>query len=360
MTSRSKTLSRISALALATPLIAASIGPAASVRPDAGSADPCVPTDGVFSLDFESFTPGTPALTAERDFRQEFCPAVRYIAGFGNDAEPPLSSLPPDEREERIARERAGQYNGASDTVRLTIDDATDGGAGQALRVLYPQGTNTSSHSGAQFEMPVPGAKTYDRESGSIEGEAYDELYLSYRVKVDDNFDWAQGGKLPGLWANDAAGYPEPANEVSARLMWRAGGALEFYLHTESDDRERLLWNNVPGAGHATLTQGQWHTIQFRLKLNTPGEPDGIWQGWLDGELVADYRDLTFRSSPEANLNTVFFSTFHGGSSGAARTPEEIWWPNRDGSIWFDDFTAEETQSAALQPAHSDVSLGND
>ncbi|MGF1648027.1 MAG: polysaccharide lyase, partial [Kineosporiaceae bacterium] len=224
--------------------------------------------------------------------------------------------------------------------------------------VLYPAGTNTSSHSGAQFEMPIPGAATYDAGDGTITGTAHDELYLSYRVRVEDGFDWAQGGKLPGLMANDAANYPEDSNEVSARLMWRAGGKLEFYLHTESDPRERLLWDNVPGVGHAELTQGEWQTLQVRIKLNTPGRADGIWQGWIDGRLAADYRDLTFRSSPDANLNAVFFSTFHGGSSGSASSPEEIWWPDRDGYIWFDDFLVDDTAGAGTGTARPPTSPG--
>jgi hypothetical protein len=342
------------ALSLAVVVMGLRASPApASLPPDlaAGSRDTCdSPAAGsVFGQDFETFPAGTPPIDAAMTFRRQFCPALRYAAGFGSEAAPPLDELPPDERADRIAREAAGQYNGPSDTVRITVAGDGQDANGQALRILYPKGTNTPSHSGAQFEMPIPGAASWDRDSGSITGKAHDELYLSYRVRFGKRFDWAQGGKLPGLLANDAAGFPDSANEVSARLMWRAKGRLEFYLHTDSDPRERLLWNNIPGAGHARLAKGTWHTLQFRLKLNTPGRANGIWQGWLDGKLSADYDNLRFRSSPNANLNTVYFSTFHGGSSGSASSPEEIWWPSRNGYARFDDFQASTTPIEGLQ-----------
>jgi hypothetical protein len=264
---------------------------------------------------------------------------LRYVSGFGNDAEPALSTLSGKELTDRLAREAAGQFNGASTTVRMALDSSAAAlNNTKSLRVLYPQGTNTSSHSGAQFEMVIPGVKTYNNKTKTIsDGEAHTELYLNYKVKFAENFDFAFGGKLPGMLANFSAGDPAGDDEVSARIMWRENGKLEFYLHTKHDDRERLFWNNVPGQGHAAVSKNVWHNIQIRMKLNTPGVADGVWQGWLDGKLVADYKDLKFRALPTVHIHSVFFSTFHGGSSGNAG-PGEIWWPNRDAYAWFDRF----------------------
>ena len=297
----------------------------------------------IFNQGFDTFTPGTPSLNDEKKFKNEFCIPLRNVNGFGNDAEPPISSLSGKEREDRLAREAKGQYNGASSTVRVTVDrTAGNTRSGQSLRVLYPQGTNTSSHSGAQFDMNIPGAPFLDTKTGKVTGTRFDEdLYISYWVKFENNFDWAFGGKLPGFYAIEAFNSRARDNEVKSRLMWREGGKLEFYLHTRYDERERLFWNNIPGKGHFALTKGKWHNIEFRMKLNTvtggTAKADGILQGWLDGQLAADYRDLRFRTSNQVNLNTVYFSTFHGGSSGNGG-PGEIWWPSRDVYAWFDEF----------------------
>jgi hypothetical protein len=256
------------------------------------------------------------------------------VAGFGNKAN---ECSPGKDCEDEKKREAAGQFNGASSVVRIAVDNTSAAYSGNSLKVLYPKGTNTSSHSGAQFEMAIPGAVIYDRVTTAYNGVAKDELFLQYRVKFDDNFDFAQGGKLPGFLGSWGANTPDSDSEISARIMWRAEGRLEFYLHTKYDPRERLFWNNVNGT-HAAVTRNKWHTIQMRMKLNTPGQADGIWQGYLDGVLVGDYRDLRFRNDARTNLHSVFFSTFHGGSSGDASSPSEIWWPNRDSTAWFDSF----------------------
>jgi hypothetical protein len=308
------------------------------------ASNACSPADArhVFAQTFDTFLPGTPALSAEREFSKQFCPPLRYLSGFGNRAEPPISSLSGKELSDRLGREAKGQYNGASSVVRMSVVQGSEARSGNALRVLYPQGTNTSSHSGAQFDMLLPGAKVYSRETKKIEGaNDYQDLYMSYWVRFDDNFDWAFGGKLPGLYGLEGYGAPSRDNEVKSRLMWRENGKLEFYLHTQHDPRERLFWNNIPGKGHAALTTGRWHHIEFRMAMNSVAagkvQADGVLQGWLDGEMVADYRDLRLRNSSAVNWNTVFFSTFHGGSSGDGG-PGEIWWPARDVSATFDEF----------------------
>jgi hypothetical protein len=308
--------------------------------PPPGTVGKCGPyhPGSVLSQNFESFALGTPPLSGEREFGKQFCIPPKTISGFGNEAEGPLTGKPLADRQ---AREAKGQYNGASSVVRMGIVSGANVRKGRALQVLYPKGTNTSSHSGAQFDMVIPDAKVYDRASAKIVGaNAYQELYISYWVRFSDDFDWAFGGKLPGLYALEGYGFSPRTNEVKSRLMWRENGKLEFYLHTAHDSRERLFWNNVGGKGHATLTKGKWHNIEFRMTMNSViggnAQPDGILQGWLDGQLYADYRDLRFRNSTAVNWNAVFFSTFHGGSSGTGG-PGEVWWPSRDVTAMFDD-----------------------
>ena len=68
--------------------------------------------------------------------------------------------------------------------------------------------------------------------------DAVDEAYLEYKVKFDDNFFWATGGKLPGLGGSTSginsestgrgtipSGCKYNTNGWSARLMWRRNRA---------------------------------------------------------------------------------------------------------------------------------------
>ncbi len=317
--------------------------------PPVGTPERCAVTSPpvLLAQAFESFGAGTPALSQESSFKQAFCVPLRNISGFGNEAEPDINTLSPREQAARRAREAAGQYNGASDKVRVTIDNTANALRGKSLRVMYPKGTNSSSHSGTQFDMVIPSARIYNPRAGTTAGTAYEELYLSYWVKFEPGADLAQGGKLPGLYGLEAYNAPSRTNEVKARIMWRQAGRLEFYLHSESETRERLLWDNIPGKGHAAIAPGSWHNIEMRVKLNTVqngvAQPNGIMQGWIDGELRADYRDVRFRNSANVNLNAVFFSTFYGGSGGSGE-PQNLWWPNRDVHAWFDEVTVDKAK----------------
>lgn len=288
---------------------------------------------------FESFPAGVPALSDEKSFKKRFCRALHYISGFGADAEKEPSSAKA--KADKKAREAAGQYNGASDQVRVAISKGKNAHSGnKSLRVEYIEGGNTSSHSGAQYPEYIPGTKRYDRDTKKIRGKhAPQKMYVSYWVKFEDDFPWQHGGKLPGMIAEQAFRHPDRDNRVNSRLMWRKGGKLEFYLHTPHDERERLLWNNGKDIkGHAKLTRGKWHHIEFRMKLNDvkngKAVANGVLEGWLDGKHAGLYTNLKFRVDPKININTFFFSTFFGGSSGDGTVQ---WWPERDVHAWFDD-----------------------
>jgi hypothetical protein len=47
--------------------------------------------------------------------------------------------------------------------------------------------------------------------------------------------------------------------------------------------------------------------------MNTPGRNDGIMQGWFDGELVLDHRNVRFWDTNAFAINGFYFSTFLSG-----------------------------------------------
>ena len=64
--------------------------------------------------------------------------------------------------------------------------------------------------------------------------------------------------------------------------------------------------------------------------MNTPGENDGVLQSWFDGELALDRADIRYRDVDTLALDTVYFSTFFGGSG-------EAWAPTADEVADVDD-----------------------
>ncbi|WP_049722940.1 polysaccharide lyase [Gilvimarinus polysaccharolyticus] len=215
------------------------------------------------------------------------------------------------------------RYAKGPDEGRVEI--VTDSNSGKAAKITYPAYSNQSTPSGATWETNL--------------SQSRDEMYMSYWVKFDHNFDFVKGGKMPGL--GGATNFPYGDNGFTTRLMWREQGKLEFYVHgyevNNSNGAEpyRIFWDDA--GYHAKVVPGQWHHIEIRQKLNTPGQRDGILQGWLDGELVCDDTDNTgVRALGHSNtqLNHLYFSTFFGGSS----APVTQWQPTSDVYAIYDDF----------------------
>ncbi len=224
----------------------------------------------------------------------------------------PTGTLAPDYL---ITHWQAHVINGVTDG-RVSVVEEDDGN--RFIRVTYPEGQISPPNSGAQWNRLIR--------------HPVDEAVAEYRVRFDADFDWTNGGKLPGLTGGTSAtgGKPDP-NGFSSRYMWRKDGNLVVYLyHSEQKGR---FGDDLPLGKQLLLPAGGWHTLKQHVKLNTAGKPDGVLQVWVDGKLLLDRHDLRWRlAGQDWGINHFLFSTFHGGSSDAYR-------PARTNHIDFDDFT---------------------
>ena len=208
-----------------------------------------------------------------------------------------------------------------------TIDGSSAyGGSGRSIRIRYPRNQfgPGENGTGAQFRVEVPGHRT--------------DLYAAYRVRFSNNFDWGLGGKLPGFEGGESNSGCAPTwnRGWSARSMWRPSGRAVSYLYTTQRNPSNNCGIDHPWnlGGQRYFSRGRWHTVETRVRLNTPGSDNGVVEGWIDGVRVANYRDIPFRPSTSPGSSTriesLYFSTFHGGNS-------SIWAPNVDCYADFDD-----------------------
>ncbi len=211
-------------------------------------------------------------------------------------------------------------WDNGVDEGRVEIIDGPEAFSGRSLRVHYPEGGVGPSEGGAQWRLELD--------------DSYDELYLAYRVRFADGFDFVLGGKLPGLVGGSApTGCSNDQDGFSARSMWRPEGAGVQYMYFPEkqnncgDDYDYMLGDAI-----ASFEPGVWHTLEHHVVMNTPGEHDGLLQAWLDGELVLDAPGFLFRLADGTySIDAMYFSTFFGGSS-------NDWAPTKDERVDFDDF----------------------
>jgi hypothetical protein len=199
------------------------------------------------------------------------------------------------------------------------------------LKLLYPKGKWSSENSGTQFKTRL--------------SEKQNHAIISYNVKFEEGFDFVKGGKLPGLIGGHQHGKPgstvtgcykpDGSDGWSARMMWRRGGAAVQYLyhmHQKGKCGDDLAW--MIDGKPVTFTPGKWHRVKTEITLNDVGSQNGSIRSWFDGKLALDVNNVEFRSTEDIGIDTLYFSTFFGGSG-------KKWAPPKDEYISFDDFVLE-------------------
>ncbi|MCF6194507.1 MAG: polysaccharide lyase [Kangiellaceae bacterium] len=197
---------------------------------------------------------------------------------------------------------------------------------GNVLRAFYPEGGIGPEQTGIQFVKPLPPA---------------DEYYLDYYMKFEQGFDFVKGGKLPGLTSGGSlytgGRHPNDGQGWSTRYMWIEDGEIIIYFyHVDMQHK----WGDTVKM-NVKFKRGQWYRITQRIKLNSNRDFNGVMQAWVDGNKVLDHSDVRYRFAPLGNIDTFYFSSFHGGNTLA-------WAPSADSSILFDQFIVSSTRPADL------------
>ena len=162
------------------------------------------------------------------------------------------------------------------------------------------------------------------------------EIYWTFRINYQDDFDWGLGAKLPGIGfgpvqtlASGGAGPDIGDKGSSLRLMQQAGGKLRMYVyHHGMGDK----YGDDMGIGtFGQLKRGEWQELTVRVVANDNGKANGIMQVWLDGILVASVQNIEMRTSASPQkIGGIALNTFMGGA-------DESFAPDRDQFMWMDD-----------------------
>ena len=56
------------------------------------------------------------------------------------------------------------------------------------------------------------------------------------------------------------------------------------------------------------------YSIEQHVKLNTPGEKNGVLRAWVDGRLAFQKSDIRFRNVDKLKIEQVWMNVYHGGT----------------------------------------------
>ncbi len=158
------------------------------------------------------------------------------------------------------------------------------------------------------------------------------DMYLSYDVKLEDWFDFVKWGKLPGLcgWECPTWGWLR-GEGFSTRFMWRAEWAMEIYAYLQ--DKEEWYGTSIwRSAGYIGVWD--WFTLTQRVKLNTPGNSDGIVEFYINERKVYSESNLNIVDTKPVVIDGILFSTFFWGSDESWATPIESHSQFRNFKVW--------------------------
>ena len=83
-------------------------------------------------------------------------------------------------------------------------------------------------------------------------------------------------------------------------------------------------------AGQRQFRAGEWYTIGQYIRLNTPGQSDGVIEMSLNGELALMQQGVRFRDTANLRLNKLVFAAHYGGGDAMLQ-------PVNDSRVVIDD-----------------------
>jgi hypothetical protein len=187
-----------------------------------------------------------------------------------------------------------------------------DEGGVDAFAVRYPMGSINPSHPTA----PVGGV-------GFLLSDGAERAHacLSYEVRFPEGFQFAKGGKLPGMYGGRAPSGGDAVAEgdgFSARFMWRREGAGEVYLYQPG---HAARYGDSIGRGAWAFHPGKWQRLDQEIVTNSIGQRDGVIRAWLDGRQVLEQGAFELRERSYQGVAGIMFSTFFGGHDASWASP---------------------------------------
>ncbi|KII89406.1 polysaccharide lyase family 14 protein [Plicaturopsis crispa FD-325 SS-3] len=170
------------------------------------------------------------------------------------------------------------------------------------LQLLYPANSidpATKPQGGAEFyASPLPLGDSQN-------------ITLEYSVFFPADYDWVQGGKLPGMYGGHTgcSGGSSAKDCFSTRLMWRQDGAGELYLYAPKDQQTTALcaargsvcdaaYGFSIGRASFNFAAGAWTHVTQTVILNAPGEQNGGFTLVVNGKRVIHRTDVFYRDVP--------------------------------------------------------------
>lgn len=228
--------------------------------------------------------------------------------------------------------DKQGWFSGFKDAVGMS--ESVWKNQGELEFIEHAQVRHFSGDPGKAVKMPF---RTNRNLAGNLDyyfskqtGSEPEEAYFRYYTMLAPGSEVTGGGKLPGFAGTyNKAGWGGRAN--NGENGWSArgsfyqtidaaipsmGGQMPIGSYIYEIDTKNRYGKPIPwGHERALLKPGKWVAIEQYLKLNEPGQKDGVMTIWIDGVKVYHRNDMHFRSTKRLKIEKVWFNFYFGGTA---------------------------------------------
>ena len=159
--------------------------------------------------------------------------------------------------------------------------------------------------------------------------------YIHHFVTLRANKSLRGGDKWSGF--GGAGLKPEGSERFSTAIepwgdwgRWTAPGRWNFYSywHEMEQSKDGKYWGNSFGVPSAPLIPcDKWICVEFMLKHNTPGRPDGEQAFWIDGTLQGHWKGINWRQTEQLKANALTLESYF----------TDRWTKNPTNVVFFDN-----------------------
>jgi len=171
-----------------------------------------------------------------------------------------------------------------------------------------------------------------------------DHIFVRWYHKFEEGFDGFPP-KMAGVRCRQRSG--DWKSTFAVHFWIEDGEAVADVYAKNSSQANSSGWLPIARSGFffdAPENAGRWIRLEMEVKLNTPGQTDGLYRFWADDELIVERTGVDLRGNTQDKINEVMLDTYWNGGS-----PKEQ-------SRYYDDFVvATERIGADTPPVASPV-----
>lgn len=182
---------------------------------------------------------------------------------------------------------------------RFGVTNKTAFGGAGSLKASYAKGQEDAGGVKLSLGKTTVSPKRYTDRN-------FDELYWRFYIKTGSNWT-GQAMKVTRAtiftnsnWAQAAIGHLWEGNGLGLGLDPVSGVSGSTVVTTKWNDFDHMRWlGKADGTTqiYAPENRDKWFCVQVRMKLNTPGQSDGIFAFWINDKMEAQKTGLNWRGS---------------------------------------------------------------